>query len=508
MNMNEDEINYWSLYWYKNLCSISTKLKWLIRYEDLSCNENITSVIVENNMDKYWDFDDIIVCSKNRMNELLDNLLNTRQIQWSFSNTISCSRSLKFEYIQEYSYLDDDWDWYEVSRNENITMDIIELNLDYPWDWDSVSDNPNLTIDFVNKYPEFEWDWTNITCNSNITPEIIEKNMHNPWVWEEMHFNKNITPEFIEKHKDKKWDFYNLFRCTMLNDKSIISKKIFIEKLEDINSKLCDCNSNIVNKQIFVINDHYSLSQNSNTTWDIVEKYPKLGWHWDKLSSNDNITIDVIENNIDKNWDWNKISLNPNVTRDFIIKHKDKNWCWMTLFINNKIEFDYIKDKISPNEYNILSKSYEITLKIIEDNLDKPWDWFYLSCNRNIFMDDIENTMKWEWFKLNTNFKSKTFETKYINYRKNLKFKWDLEGILSNRNLTFKFINDNYNIILQHKNNNWEHIILQHSMEYEMKQWHSLRVIKTLQIQKHWRNCSSNPSYKLAQRLLLKTYNA
>jgi len=30
-----------------------------------------------------------------------------------------------------------------------------------------------------------------------------------------------------------------------------------------------------------------------------------------------------------------------------------------------------------------------------------------------------------------------------------------------------------------------------------------IQIIKTLQIQRHWRNCSCNPEFRLAQRLIL-----
>ena len=507
--MNKDELNYWSLYWYRNIYLISKKLNWLICYENLSSNKNITSILVENNIEKYWNFYNLLECNPNSMDNLLDNLLNTRQIPWGFSNTISGSVSLKFEYIKEYSYLDDDWDWYAISRNPNITMEIIELNLEYPWDWESVSDNPNLTIDFVKKYPEFDWDWENITLNSSMTVQIIENNIDNPWLWEKMHYNININSEFIEKYKDKGWDYCEIFRTDRFRDRSMISKKMFDNQLKHINSNLVNNISTIMQKHIYELNECFCLSENVNTTWETIEKYPNLGWSWDKLSYNDNITIDIIEKNLDKNWNWKQLSSNPNLTRDFIIKYNDKNWCWVTLFKKNKIDFDFIKDRICPSEYKILSKSDKITIQIIRDNIKKPWDWYNLSCNSKIFMDDIQNTMKWEWFILNTNnkLKLKSLDSKYIEYRKNLKFKWDIDGVLYNTNLTFKFLNDNCKIILQHKNNNWdnnnwEHIILQHSMEYEMKLWHNLRIIKTLQIQKHWRNCSSNTSYKLARRLL------
>jgi len=35
-----------------------------------------------------------------------------------------------------------------------------------------------------------------------------------------------------------------------------------------------------------------------------------------------------------------------------------------------------------------------------------------------------------------------------------------------------------------------------------------LEHIKALQIQKHWRNCSCNPVYKLAQRCLLRLHGS
>ena len=36
---------------------------------------------------------------------------------------------------------DKHWDWYHLSQNPNITMDIVEANPDKPWDWKSLSRN-------------------------------------------------------------------------------------------------------------------------------------------------------------------------------------------------------------------------------------------------------------------------------------------------------------------------------------------------------------------------------
>ena len=44
-----------------------------------------------------------------------------------------------FKFIK--SNPDKPWNWYEVSRNPNITMEFIEANPDKPWDWREISRN-------------------------------------------------------------------------------------------------------------------------------------------------------------------------------------------------------------------------------------------------------------------------------------------------------------------------------------------------------------------------------
>ena len=56
-------------------------------------------------------------------------------------------------------YPNKDWNWWNLSRNSNITMEIIEKFPDKPWKWELVSSNPNLTMDIIEKYPDKPWDW-------------------------------------------------------------------------------------------------------------------------------------------------------------------------------------------------------------------------------------------------------------------------------------------------------------------------------------------------------------
>ena len=56
----------------------------------------------------------------------------------------------------------------------------------------------------------------------------------------------------------------------------------------------------------------------------------------------------------------------------------------------------------------------------------------------------------------------------------------------------------------------WE-VISDHQFELNKKEWINkkrLRHIKALQIQRHWRNCTCNPIFKLAKKLIIKNaYN-
>ena len=86
----------------------------------------------------------------------------------------------------------------------------------------------------------------------------------------------------------------------------------------------------------------------------------------------------------------------------------------------------------------------------IQNNQDKFWNWHYMSKYPNITWDIIQNNpdkpWNWSWISLNPMVRGKA-----------------------------KWINDK-----------------------------RLQIIKALQILRHWRNCSCNPEYILAQQLIIK----
>ena len=101
---------------------------------------------------------------------------------------------------------DKPWNWNDLSRNSNVTWEIVEANLDKPWDWDYLSENPNVT-------------W-----------EIVKENLDKPWSWNGLSRNPNITSEIVEANLDKTWDWFALSRNKFTKEKEEFEKKVLHQK--------------------------------------------------------------------------------------------------------------------------------------------------------------------------------------------------------------------------------------------------------------------------------------
>ena len=91
-----------------------------------------------------------------------------------------------------YKYLEDEWtrgywkficdnqnkvswcSWYSLSKNPNITWEIIRENLDKPWNWWELSRHPSITWDIIQKNSDKPWCFKHLSSNPNITWDLIE----------------------------------------------------------------------------------------------------------------------------------------------------------------------------------------------------------------------------------------------------------------------------------------------------------------------------------------------
>ena len=82
-----------------------------------------------------------------------------------YENTNKRLQELRRQWCQKFwnkfvlANLDKDWWWHGISRNPNITWDIVQANPDKPWDWETLSENPNITWDIVQANQDKPWRW-------------------------------------------------------------------------------------------------------------------------------------------------------------------------------------------------------------------------------------------------------------------------------------------------------------------------------------------------------------
>jgi hypothetical protein len=279
--------------------------------------------------------------------------------------------------------------WKNVCRNPNITLKIIEDNLNIPWDWSAIVTHPNFNIDFYERHldkpwnweptpgffgfvinleflekykddPNIPWNWDIVSMNNNITMDFVERNMEGvPWNWEYIARNKNLTMDFVERHLDE-------------------------------------------------INWYWEIiAANPALTMDFVERHRDINWNWSTISSNPSLTIKFLEKNMNKPWNWDRISENPAITLDYIKKHPIPNTInprtssstghlnYIGLSKNPNITMEFIQQNRDAGWYfRWLSSNPNLTMEFVEENISKNWDWCEMARNPRLTMEFVERNLK------------------------------------------------------------------------------------------------------------------
>ena len=210
--------------------------------------------------------------------------------------------------------------------------------------------------------------------------------------------------------------------------------------------------------------------------YNLVQNNPEKKWHWPSISTNPNITLEIVQANPDKPWNWRALSLYLKGDLSTLY-NLDKNWT--------------ISDS-NPNTFMLVRDNWEI----IDANLDKELNWEKISQNPNItwkiIKANLNKSWSWDWISF-----APYITWEIIEANNNIPWNWDM--ISTNPNITWEIIQNNPD-----KKWNWYNIS-SNTMDKGKPIWiHELRlkIIKALQIQRHWRNCTCNPEYKLAHKLI------
>ena len=275
----------------------------------------------------------------------MDIIEENADLPW-FTNQITMNPNLTWSFIIKHIeyYKNERWSWQYISAHKCVTIDIVKSYPDLPWDFGSLSRNISITIDDVLKNIEILWDWRNLSLNSSITWNDVQNHVDLPWCIDMMSGNPNITWDIIKKNPNINWD-YKFFSMNV-----------------NFTNEILQNNPDVQFDRFHIFNTHYIQScpwyYSIDLTWEMLNQY-KIQ---DCIYLSPNLTWEIVRDNQDRPWDYSKLSLNQNITWEIVRDNQDRPWDYSKLSLNKNINWD-----------------------IVRDNQDKPWDWERLSSNPSIF---------------------------------------------------------------------------------------------------------------------------
>lgn len=147
------------------------------------------------------------------------------------------NRNVTWDIIQD--NLDKPWDWEYILIRPDISWDKIEvimnderIEFDFKWIWE----NPNAKWDEISEHCSYLNDpevCSHISMNSNVTWDIIMDNPHVNWSWPDISKNSNLTWKIIHDNPDKSWDWKCISKNIFLYDKYSIRYKQYQQDVQD-----------------------------------------------------------------------------------------------------------------------------------------------------------------------------------------------------------------------------------------------------------------------------------
>jgi len=236
----------------------------------------------------------------------------------------------------------------EINSIDELLTHIKKFNLM------ELSRNPDITWDIVQSHPEIEWDNNFLQMNPNIIHDVVLGNPSHNWNPTVLYYVGLIPSEEFNKRincsgTNFEWEVIKI-------DSKINWGNLYLGIEPKISFSNIQSNPYILSK--------YSrfLQQSVNITWDDIESNSgMLGVDWDftRLSRNPHITPQIVLEHLEQAWDWYELSRNQSTTTELVMATIDLDWDW-----------------------KYLSARWDVSWKLITSFPDKEWDWGYVSMNR------------------------------------------------------------------------------------------------------------------------------
>jgi hypothetical protein len=236
----------------------------------------------------------------------------------------------------------------ELSRNPNVTLDIIRQYSSLQWDFYLLSQNPGITMDMVEASPELPWNYAAVSANPNLTMDMLQRHPELPWDFKAVSFCPRLTMEVLLLHHPIEWDFWRVTR-----------------------------------------NPAISLAA--------LETHPQLPWHRGALCDNPNVTLAFVRAHSDwgSSWSWPNLSQNPGISVAEMLASPDLPWRWDWASSNPTLRAEQVLG--CPEQgwhWGRLSRSSCVTLGLLRAFADRPWDWDYLTRHPNLAYAEILEAMR------------------------------------------------------------------------------------------------------------------
>lgn len=200
------------------------------------------------------------------------------------------------------------WDMKQLSKNESITPDIVEMFRGWKWEQE-LSDNPSITMEFVERHWDWNWSIKSLSDKPSLTLEFVQRHIEHPWCISHRSF---LTLEFIHNHRF-------MFDMEKLSKNPVITPGFFAAH----------------------VNWDWSLtglSENPSFTEDFIVRHLKWNWSADGLCRNPSLPAEFFANYAHR-WKWNMYVLSQHhaITMEFVKKHLGWEWSALGLFQNSKL---------------------------------------------------------------------------------------------------------------------------------------------------------------------------
>jgi hypothetical protein len=154
-------------------------------------NPNITLEIIKENMEYPWNWYFLSYSKNVTLQTMIDN--PQLPLDWrafAYHNPLTSFRELKGNelvpcFIRDMikDYNTDVPDIREiVLKSSRCTLQDV-IGLEGTWNWFDVSKNSNISFDMIVENPQLPWDPYGTCLNPNISMQIIEERQERPWIW-------------------------------------------------------------------------------------------------------------------------------------------------------------------------------------------------------------------------------------------------------------------------------------------------------------------------------------